>query len=136
MICSVMVYLLLLYMLNTYSVLSTILVRLTMRDWIYLHVLQKCKFFRILLQKFYFMISLMKRVGNFLASDYETLMSPTTRDNRNCWWYWTVLSTILELQCVRLWILLMIFDGFELYFIRILRLLSYPVFEVKTSNGI
>ena len=28
--------------------------------------------------------------------------------NRNCWWCWTVLSTIVKLQCDRLYILLMI----------------------------
>ena len=30
------------------------------------------------------MIKLMKKVDNFLASDYGTLMSPTTGDNSNC----------------------------------------------------
>ena len=49
-----------------------------------------------------------KGLAIFLVSDYGTLMSTTTGDNSNCWWCWTVLSPIVELQYVRLWILLMI----------------------------
>ena len=123
MVCLVMVDWLLLHMLKIYIILSTILMCLSTGDWIYLHVLQRCKFFCILLQNCYFLINSMKKVGNLLYYEYVTMMSPTTGDNRNCWWCWTVLSPIVDLQYVRLWIILMIFDGFELHFIQLLRLL-------------
>ena len=73
-----------------------------------MHVLQKCKLFCILLQNCYFLINLMKKLGNFLASDNGTLMSPSTADNSNCWWCWSMLYPIKDLQCIRLWNLLMI----------------------------
>ena len=47
-----------------------------------------------------------------------------------------MLSTIVELQCVRLYILLMLFHGFELHFIRLWSILSYPVFLDNTSSEV
>ena len=55
----------------------------------------------------------MKKIGNFLASDYVTLMSTTTGENNNFWWCWTVLYPNVELQYVILQSLLIIFDGFN-----------------------
>ena len=99
MICLVVVSWLLLYMLNIYSILSTILIWLATGDWIYLHVLQKCKCLSILLQNCYFLINLMKKVGNFFASDYVTLVSPITDDISNRWWCWTMLSNHGATMC-------------------------------------
>ena len=119
-----------------YSILTTNMMCLAMGYWILLQNLQKFKYFCILLQNCYFLIIFMKKVGNILASDYGTLISPTTRNNNNCWWCWTVLFQIVELQRVRLLSLLMIFDGFELYFIQLWWILSYTVFLETISSDI
>ena len=47
-----------------------------------------------------------------------------------------MFSPNVELQCVRLWIILILFHGFELHFIRLWSLLSYPVFLDNTSSEV
>ena len=70
---------------KTFSTITTILMCLSTGDWIYLHVSQKCRLLYLDTVLLSYDQLYEKVVGNFLASDYGTLMSPTTDDNSNCW---------------------------------------------------